>query len=125
VGAFRSQRLNRLLQEKIGQLIVDGKIKDRRVDTFLSVTRVDVSSDLSYADVFISSFKPDGSLEKGITGLQSACGFIQAKLAETMHVRKTPKLRFHKDSAMKESFDLIKKIEALVPPAPLEPKGDA
>jgi ribosome-binding factor A len=109
----RTERLAYLLQEKIGVLIVENKIKDPRVDTFLSITHVEVSQDLSYADVYVSSFKAETSLAKGVEGLQSAAGFIQSKLAALIHARKTPKLRFHVDTGIKEGFDLIKKIDSL------------
>lgn len=101
------------MQEKIGALIVEGKIKDPRVDTFLSVTRVQVSRDLVYADVYVSSFKSPSGLAKGVAGLQSAAGFIQAQLAGQMHIRQTPHLRFHEDQGIREGFDMIKKIEGL------------
>ncbi|MFQ3547247.1 MAG: 30S ribosome-binding factor RbfA [Termitinemataceae bacterium] len=111
MSEYRIERLNVLIQEKIGSLIVEGKIKDPRVGPFLSITRVDVSRDLSYADVYVSSFESDARLRKGVTGLQSAAGFIQAQLNGVMHIRQTPKLRFHEDRSLKEGFDIIKKIE--------------
>jgi ribosome-binding factor A len=110
---FRGERLGKLIQEKIGALIVEGKIKDHRVDSFLSITHVDVSNDLSYADVHISSFKSEDGLEKGVEGLQSAAGFIQSKLATMMHTRKTPRLRFHADKGIRQGFELNKKIDEL------------
>jgi len=45
--------------------------------------------------------------------LQSAAGFIQAQLNLAMHIRQTPKLRFHEDHSLKEGFDIVKKIEDL------------
>jgi ribosome-binding factor A len=110
----RSERIGSLIQEKIGELIVSGKIKDPRVDSFLSVTRVEVSRDIAYADVFISSYKTESGLTKGVEGLQSAAGFIQAQLARSIHTRSTPHLRFHEDLGVREGFDLVKKIEKLV-----------
>jgi ribosome-binding factor A len=101
------------MQEKIGALIVEGRIKDPRVDTFLSITRVSVSRDLSYADVYVSSFKTPQGLAKGVAGLQNAAGFIQSCLAKEVRLRQTPRLRFFEDSGMREGFDLIKKIEGL------------
>jgi ribosome-binding factor A len=83
----RSSRLGSLIQEKIGALIEAGKIKDPRVDSFLSITRVDLSDDLSWADVYVSSFKTESGLEKGCQGLQSAAGFIQSQLAAAMKIR--------------------------------------
>jgi ribosome-binding factor A len=107
------ERVGHLIQEKIGALIVEGRIKDPRVDPFLSITRVTVSRDLAYAEVYVSGLKPSG-LAKGVAGLQSAAGFIQAQLAGQMRIRQTPRLRFHEDPGIREGFDMIKKIEGLV-----------
>jgi len=114
MNGFRTDRVGSLIREKIGSLIVEGKIKDPRVDSFLSVSRVDVSRDLAYADVFVSSFKTESGLAKGVEGLQNAAGFIQAQLAKTMHIRSTPRLRFHADLGVREGFDIVQKLEALV-----------
>ncbi|GMO54237.1 MAG: 30S ribosome-binding factor RbfA [Termitinemataceae bacterium] len=111
---IRTERLGFLLQEMIGTMIVTNKIKDPRVDSFLSVTRVSVSKDLSFADVFISSYKSEDGVSKGVEGLQSAAGFIQSQLSASLKIRKTPKLRFHFDTGIKEGFNLIKKIDDLV-----------
>ncbi|MDR1389292.1 MAG: 30S ribosome-binding factor RbfA [Treponema sp.] len=110
----RIERIGSLMREKIGSLILSGKIKDPRVDSFLSVTRVEVSKDIAYAEVFVSSFKTEEGLAKGVKGLQSAAGFIQAELARLMHIRVTPKLRFHADTGIREGFDMIQKIDTLV-----------
>ena len=113
MGDFRTERVGRLIQEKIGALIVEGKIKDPRVNPFLSVTRVQVSRDFSWAEVYISTFKPEANLERGVLGLQSAAGFIQSCLAREMKIRQTPRLRFHGDQSVREGFEMIKKIEGL------------
>ena len=113
MGEFRTERVGRLIQEKIGALIVEGKIKDPRVNPFLSVTRVQVSGDFTWAEVYISTFKGDTNLSKGVLGLQSAAGFIQSQLAREMKIRQTPRLRFHEDPGIREGFDMIKKIESL------------
>ena len=113
MGEYRTERVGRLIQEKIGSLIVEGKIKDSRVNPFLSITRVSVSRDLTWAEVYVSSFKPKGDLSRGVEGLQSAAGFIQAQLAAHMRIRKTPRLRFHEDLSIKEGFEIVRKIEDL------------
>jgi ribosome-binding factor A len=109
----RSERVGHLIQEKIGELIVSGRIKDPRVNPFLSITRVSVSKDLSWADVYVSTFKAEGNLARGVEGLQSAAGFVQAQLAALMRIRQTPKLRFHVDLSIKEGFEIVKKIDEL------------
>lgn len=113
MSEYRMERLNHLIQEKVGALIVEGKIKDPRVGPFLSITRVVTSRDLSYADLYVSSFENEYRIQKGVLGLQSAAGFIQAQLNVAMHIRQTPKLRFHEDHSLKEGFEIVKKIEDL------------
>jgi len=114
MSGFRTDRVGSLIREKIGSLIVEGKVKDPRVDSFLSVTRVEVSRDLAYADVFVSSFKTEAGLTKGVEGLQNAAGFIQAQLAKTMHIRSTPRLRFHADLGVREGFDIVQKLTQII-----------
>jgi len=113
MGEFRAERVGQLIQEKIGALIVEGKIKDPRVNPFLSVSRVQVSRDFSWADIYISTFRPEASLARSVAGLQSAAGFIQAQLAKEMRIRQTPRLRFHEDLSIREGFEMVKKLEDL------------
>jgi ribosome-binding factor A len=111
--AFRTERLGQTIQEKIGSLILEGKIKDHRINSFVSITKVNVSKDLSFADVYVSDIRGKTS-EKEVEGMQSAAGFIQSQLGAVMHIRKIPHLRFHLDKSVSESFNIIKKIEELV-----------
>ena len=110
---YRMERVGQTIQEKIGAFILEGKIKDKRVTSFLSITKVNVSSDLSFADIYVSDIRGI-NIEKGVEGLQSAAGFIQSQLGAVMHIRKIPHLRFHVDTSIGDSFELIKKIEKLV-----------
>jgi ribosome-binding factor A len=113
MGAYRTERLGRLVQEKIGALILESRIKDPRVHPFLSITRVRVSRDLAFADVYVSNIRENGSIVRAVEGLRSAAGFIQAELASFMKIRKIPRLRFHPDSGVREGFEIVKKLEEL------------
>jgi ribosome-binding factor A len=113
MSEYRLLRLGRQIQEEIGAFIVAGKVKDYRVDTFLSITRVDVSRDLAFADVYVSSFEDEKKLDRGVTGLNNAAGFIQALIGSKLHIRQIPKLRFHADLSVREGFDLVKRIEEI------------
>ena len=90
MGQYRIERLNCQLREEISNLILRGEIRDPRVTgrkggsqtrndltPFLSVNRVEVSQDLSYAKVYVSSFASDGMLEKGVQGLNNALFRLQ------------------------------------------------
>jgi ribosome-binding factor A len=111
MGEHRTERLGRLVQQIISSLILEGRIKDKRVSPFLSITRVNVSGDLSFADVYVSNIRQEANIQKGAEGLQSAAGFILSQLNAVMRIRKIPRLRFYADTSIREGFDLIKKIE--------------
>ncbi|MCL1991984.1 MAG: 30S ribosome-binding factor RbfA [Spirochaetes bacterium] len=123
--AYRAERLGQLIQEKISALILEGRVKDKRVSAFLSITRVKVSEDISFADVYVSDIRSKADIERGAQGLQSAAGFIQSQLNEVMRIRKIPRLRFHADSSLRDGFDLVKKLEELVPQGAGEGADDA
>jgi ribosome-binding factor A len=109
----RTERLGALIQELISALILESRIKDPRISPFVSITRVNVSGDLSYADVYVSNIRETASLERNAQGLQSAAGFIQAQLGASLQIRKIPRLRFHVDTSIREAFDIVQKIEQL------------
>lgn len=94
-------------------MILGGRIKDPRVSTFLSINRVEVSGDLGYAKVYVSSFMSDAETKKGVKGLESAAGFIQTTLSKKLRLRQFPHLAFIFDESIKEGFDMVKKIDAL------------
>ena len=94
-------------------MILRGEIKDPRVNTFLSINRVEVTNDLAYAKVYVSTFLPDGQLKKGVDGLNSAAGFIQHEIAQKLRIRQFPKLQFHVDKGMKEGFKMVQKLNQL------------
>lgn len=107
------QKLNGQLRDEISKLLLHGDIKDPRVSTFLSINRVEITTDLGYAKVFVSSFLSDAQLEKGVAGLNSAAGFIQSSIAKKLRIRQFPKLTFVVDSGMKEGFAMVKKLNEL------------
>ena len=94
MGQYRMQKLNGQLRDEISKLLLHGDIKDPRVSTFLSINRVEITTDLGYAKVFVSSFLSDAQLEKGVAGLNSAAGFIQSSIAKKLRIRQFPKLTF-------------------------------
>ncbi len=126
MGQYRMERLNVQLRDEISNLILRGEIRDPRVTgrkggvaartevaPFLSINRVEVSQDLSYAKVFVSSFASDSMLDKGVDGLNNAAGFIQSSIAKKLRIRKFPKLTFVVDSGMKEGFRMVRKLNEL------------
>lgn len=113
MGEFRVNRLGEQIREEISSLIMASKIKDPRVSTFLTINRVEVTRDLSFAKVYVSSFMDEKQIRQGIVGLTHAAGFIQSTLSKKLRLRQFPQLTFVYDSSIKEGFDMVKKIDTL------------
>jgi len=110
MSKFRLTRLGEQVREEISQMILRQQIKDPRVSTFLSINRVEITSDLSYGKVYVSSFMSHKETLKGVKGLESAAGFIQTKLSKKLRLRQFPKLTFIMDSSIEEGFAMVQKL---------------
>lgn len=113
MGQFRLVRLGEQLRKEIASMIMKREVKDPRVSEFLTINRVEVSKDLSYAKVFVSSFMDDASVKRGVEGLQNAAGFIQSSIAQKLRIYKFPKFTFVPDFSIKEGYDMVQKLNEL------------
>ncbi|MBQ0166155.1 MAG: 30S ribosome-binding factor RbfA [Treponema sp.] len=114
MSEHRLERLGEQIREEISTMILRQQIKDPRVSTFLSINRVEVSRDLAYAKVYVSSFMNAKQTQLGIKGLESAAGFIQSTLSKKLRLRQFPHLSFVEDKSIKEGIAMVHKLEAIV-----------
>lgn len=110
---FRLERVESFLTEEISAMIMKKAIKDPRLSTMVSISRIKVSRDLGHATVFVSSFLEHEKLDSSVEALNSASGFIQKNLGKKMRTRVTPKLVFRADHSIEEGFNVNKTIEDL------------
>ncbi|MGB5675073.1 MAG: 30S ribosome-binding factor RbfA [Gemmatimonadota bacterium] len=115
----RTIRINQLLREELSRL-VQVEIKDPRVRS-VTITRVDATQDLSYADVYVRTLTEDAPVEDAISGLESAEGFVRRRLGRELHLRRIPDFRFHADRALEH----VQRIESLLDQALGEHEDDA
>ena len=113
MGQFRLLRLGEQLRKEISSMLMKHEIKDPRVNEFLSINKVEVSGDLAFAKVYVSSFLDDASVERGVQGLQSAAGFIQSPIAPKVSIYRFPKFTFVADYSMKEGYKMVQKLNEL------------
>ena len=104
----RSRRVAEQLQRELAGLI-GSVLKDPRVG-LVTVTAVDVTRDLAYAKVFVSSIGQQGSHKELIDALQHASGFLRHEIGQAMRLRIIPELRFQYD----ETLEKAAKLEALI-----------
>ncbi len=70
-------------------------VKDPRVrGCLLSVVRVEVTNDLSYGTIYVSTMEGMDRTKNAVQGLKSAAGFIRRELGRRLQLRHVPELIF-------------------------------
>ncbi|MEG0641529.1 MAG: 30S ribosome-binding factor RbfA [Clostridium sp.] len=112
MSKYRSGRLNEEIKKYVST-IIQSKVKDPRISTLASVTRVEVTSDLTYAKVYISTFGEEKSRKETIDALKKSSGFIRSELGKVLKVRHIPQILIESDKSLEYGMhieSLLKKI---------------
>ena len=106
--SIKIERLEKVLLKEISSILLL-EIKDEDIK-FVTITHVDLSSDLSYAKVYCTVLD-DEKRSKCIHDLNKAKGFIRSELIKRkIEMRKIPELTFIYD----ESIEYGNKIEKII-----------
>ena len=107
----RVNRVAELIRQEIAALLQRG-VKDPRVG-FVSVMEVKMSTDLRYADVFVSLFGSDSAKKGSLAGLRRSSGWIRRELGKRLRLRFTPEVRFHEDTRLDAAYRLEEVIQKI------------
>lgn len=99
--SFKIGRATADIQRELAQLLRE--MKDPRVSKLLSIVKVDVSGDLSYATVYVSAIEGYDKTVESVKGLKNAAGYLRRELGARLKMRKTPELRFVADNSIEHS----------------------
>ncbi|MEK7732288.1 MAG: 30S ribosome-binding factor RbfA [Planctomycetota bacterium] len=98
---YRKERVASLVHEIVSEAILQ-RINDPRVSPLTTVTRVQISGDLTIATVYLSVLDDPAVERRTITALRHAGGFIQRMVAKGLDMRQCPELRFEVDEQLKK-----------------------
>lgn len=108
----RTRRIAEEIRKIVSTMLING-IKDPRITSMVSVTDVEVTSDLSYAYIYVSIL--GGDEESTLEGLKSACGYIRREVGKNIKIRHTPEIIFKVDDSLLKGMymdQLIKKVNS-------------
>lgn len=88
-------------------------LKDPRISGMLTVVKVDVAGDLSYAKVYISAMEGIDTAKSAVKGLSAASGYIRRELGNNLHLRKSPELKFIADDSIEKGMELFEKLKGV------------
>ena len=93
----RLERINSELKKTIAY-IIDTELRDPQIDAMVSVSNVDITPNLEFARVYITSIG-NTEPEEVLNRIKGAAGFIRGQVSKKIKLRITPRLDFHLDTS--------------------------
>ena len=103
----RTDRINEQLREEISRVLAR-QIKDPRLNSVISITHVESSSDLRSAKVYISVLGNDIQRKEALEGLQSAASFLRREIRDRINMKHTPFMTYLLDDSIQEADHLLR-----------------
>ena len=110
----RTDRINEQLREEISA-VISRQIKDPRLGGVISITRVESSSDLRSARVYISVLGNDKQRKEALEGLQSAASFLRREIRDRINMKHTPFMTYLLDDSLLEADHLLRLMNDIKP----------
>ncbi|NCO24176.1 MAG: 30S ribosome-binding factor RbfA [bacterium] len=109
----RSEQLEKYLKIEINKVIYR-EINDPRIK-FVTITKIQVSSDLKYAKIFVSIFNDndEGRQKLALEGLEHATKFIRGEIGKDLKLRFIPEITFKIDKDIEYQYKLQKIISEI------------
>ena len=106
----RTQKVNELLLQEMSR-VIQQELRDPRLHSLISITRVDTSSDLRNAKVYFSVLGSASKKGDVLQGLTSAAGYIRKELGIKLPLRLIPSLTFVYDDSLERSEAILRAVK--------------
>ena len=110
---YRSGRINEEVKKAVSSVIQNG-IRDPRLhDAMISVTKVEVTKDMSYAKVFVSILGNDAVKAESLAILRKSAGFIRKEVGHEVKLRLTPEIIIELDNSIEHGMHIDAILEQI------------
>ena len=105
------------IREEIATFLTESA-KDPRIVGFVTVTGVEITSDLRHAKVFVSVMGSDAEKEATFEGLASAASHLRPRVARALRLRVAPEIQFRQDDSVQRAARIESLLAGIKPPPP-------
>jgi len=114
MAARRQEKVARVVKEAVSDAI-SNHLNDPRIEGLISITKVEMTTDLRHADVYVSIFgKDEAAQNKTFAAITHARSRIQSLVAGKLQSKFCPVLCFHEDEKFKKTLETMKLIDQAV-----------
>ena len=109
----RIQKVSSLLKKELS-LILNHDLDEPIIsDNFISISKIEISPDLYYCKIYITSAVEDEKKEKMVDSLNNLKSVIRHKLTQRVEMRRIPELTFKIDRALEKGLAVLKLLDKL------------
>ena len=107
---FRKERVASVVRSIVSEALVH-RMSDPRIATLTTVTRVEMTGDLTIAKVYLTVPGGDVDERKTMAAIRHAAGYLQRMVAGELSLRTCPVLHFEIDTAAKTAMKTLALLE--------------
>ena len=105
----RAERVAEEIREEVARMI-GGELKDPRIG-FVTVTWVELTSDLRLARVHVGVLGGEAERAKTLAALEHSAGFLRREVGRRLRLKHTPELQFLYDAGLDATERVARLLE--------------
>ena len=110
---YRIAKVSSLLKKEI-TLIMQNELGNQLIrEHFINISKIDLSTDLQYCKIYITSTAEDKVSQQIVESLNIAKRFIRHTLGKRIEMRRVPDIIFKNDIIMDKGLSVLKLLEEL------------
>jgi len=109
----RMQKVSSLLKKELSLILNNDLGEEIISDNFISISKIEISPDLYYCKIYITSSVGDEQKVKIVDSLNNSKSFIRHKLTQRIQMRRIPEVTFKIDRALEKGLSVLKLLDKL------------
>lgn len=106
MASYSQERLEEKIYKTISLLLVSNKLYSLPLDAFVTIRRVELSTDNKNATIYYTFLGDESKGAKVQKSLEHSSGVISKSLSESMRTKNTPHLIFKRDDVLEKAVNV-------------------
>ena len=110
---YRLAKVSSLLKKEITLILQNDLESDLIRDHFVNISKIDLSGDLQYCKIYITSTAQETVKKEIVENLNSAKSSIRHNLGKRIEMRRVPEIIFKEDIVLDKGLSVLKLLDEL------------
>ena len=110
---YRIAKVSSLLKKEITLILQNDLENDLLRSNFINISKVDLTRDLQFCKIYVTSSAEKGIRKEIIENLNLAKNFIRHTLGKRIEMRRVPEIVFKDDTVLDKGLSVLKLLEEL------------